>query len=468
MQGEDPLYLFVLGFVAGIFIASFFVFSSLFLIFLFIFLLFLFKKKTKAFFIFFAFVFALFYYSFWEKQLLVDCWQKYLRREIGLIARIEKIEKKEKNTLLLLKTNRCFSPLGLIIQNNNSFQIGDLIKIRGTIKKVNQSWLRKHKTIFLFSPSFLEVVRSETKPSLLKLVLVFKKRIVAGIRSHLPPSYYGLAIALLFGEEEFISKTMLESLNRSGTRHIVAVSGTNITLICQLVFLLFLSFGFYRQQAILLSLFFIFIFLLMIGFPASGLRAGIMASLLLVAQLFGRLLRPERSLFLALFFILLTDPFLLRDDLGLELSFLASLGLVYLYPVLDAYLKKLPSFFRLKEGFITTFSAQVFVFPLIVYYWGRISLAGLLSNLLILPFIAPLTIIVFLIGFADLFSFSLAHLFWIISWPVFFYLKKIIIFFSSFSFLIIEKQVGLTFLFLAYFILGGIVFFLYQKKQWLV
>ena len=123
-----------------------------------------------------------------------------------------------------------------------------------------------------------------------------------------------------------------------------------------------------------------------------------MGVVVLLSKQIGRLSQVGRILILTAFLMLLVNPRLLFFDAGFQLSFAATLGLVYISPLLEDYFKKIPKLFGIRDALLTTFSAIIATTPLILFLFGRFSLVAPLANLLILPII-PLTMAV---GFGSL------------------------------------------------------------------
>ncbi len=96
--------------------------------------------------------------------------------------------------------------------------------------------------------------------------------------------------------------------------------------------------------------------------------------------------------------LLFINPKLLRDDIGFELSFLAVLGITYLYPLLDKWFErlKIPRLKGIRDIFNVTISAQVFTLPVIAYNFSQISIIAPLANLLVL-WILPF-LMIFILG----------------------------------------------------------------------
>jgi competence protein ComEC len=300
----------------------------------------------------------------------------------------------------------------------------------------------------------------------MKNLISFRQKLEESLEKILSLPQSAILEALLFGKEENISKQWKEKLNLTGTRHIAAVSGMNITIISDLIFGFLLWLGLWRRQAFYLSIILIIFYILMIGAPASAIRAGIMALLFLTAQHFGRLSSASRTIVLAATLMLWQNPLILRWDIGFQLSFLATLGMINLQSILSERLKKIPDFLQLRNNLSATLAAQIFVFPILIFNFGQISIISPLTNIFILPLIPIITILGFIFSFIGIFWQSLAQ---ILSWPTWLgltYILKIIDFSSkiSFAFLTFEN-VPWIFLIISYLVLVTIVWRLQESQK---
>jgi len=154
----------------------------------------------------------------------------------------------------------------------------------------------------------------------------------------------------------------------------------------------------------------------------------------------GRLANARNAIVFSAGAMLLINPMLLRYDIGFQLSFLATLGIVYLYPILENYLIKKNRVFGIREIVFLTISAQIFVLPIILLNFGKLSLISSLANLLVLPII-PLTM--FLGFMLIVFQFIFPPLGTVFAWLVFMPLKyemEIIKFLASFKFSSVEIE----------------------------
>lgn len=266
-----------------------------------------------------------------------------------------------------------------------------------------------------------------------KTLFSFKNKFKAAASNFISPPQEGFLEALIFGDEENISKEWKEKLNITGTRHIAAVSGMNITIISILLLNFILSLSLRRQQALYFTVFLLILYILMIGAPPSAVRAGIMGGLFLVGQHFGRLSSATRAVVFASAFMLFLNPLLLRLDVGFQLSFLATMGMIYLSSYFSDFLKNIPGIkvFPLRTALSATFSAQVFTLPILIYNFGYIPLISPLVNILIVPFLAPITILVFIFGLLATLFLPLGYLLFWLAWFCLSYIVKVIDYFSK-------------------------------------
>ncbi len=347
------------------------------------------------------------------------------------------------------------------------YQYGDKLEIKGELETPPifedfnyRDYLKKEGIFSVMNFPEIKIIGKNFGNPAIKILFSFKNKFKEISESFIPPPQVGILEALTFGDESEISKEWKEKLNITGTRHIAAVSGMNVTIICFLIFSFALSIGLWRQQAFYLSLFLLVLYILMIGAPSSAVRAGIMGGLVMIAQYLGRISSADRAVIFAAALMLLINPLLLKLDVGFQLSFLAILGLIYFQPLLFNWFKILPNpkIFPIKTTLSATLSAQIFTLPILIYNFGIIPLVSPITNVLIVPFLAPTTILIFIFGISGMIFWFLG---WIFSLPVWFllsYITKIVDLFSQPSFISLSlKNVHWVFLLISYLILGFII-----------
>ncbi len=205
----------------------------------------------------------------------------------------------------------------------------------------------------------------------------------------------GLFKAFILGDKAVISDELSDKFRKSGLSHIVAISGTHITLLSGMVFFLFLAIGLSRRQAFYAVLPMLLFYVLLAGAPPSAVRSGFMGFLVLLAFHIGRLSRLDHSLIVSGAAMLMINPKLLVFDIGFQLSFAAVLGMIYIYPIIDRFFER---YYRerhrlikfLSQTLALTLAAQAITTPILFWHFRQISLVAPLANLFavwIAPFI---------------------------------------------------------------------------------
>jgi len=222
----------------------------------------------------------------------------------------------------------------------------------------------------------------------------------------IPEPYASFAGGLTIGAKKSIPKDLQEDFKTTGVIHIVVLSGYNITLVADFVMRVFSFLP--KYFGISLGSIGIVLFVLMTGASATAVRASIMALLAILARTTGRVYEITWALFITAFLMVLHNPKILRFDTSFQLSFLATLSLIYLSPKLKEKFSWVPEKWQFREIVSSTIAAQVFVLPLLLYKIGDLSLVALPVNFLILVFVPLTMVLVFLAGGVGVFSALLA------------------------------------------------------------
>ena len=287
----------------------------------------------------------------------------------------------------------------------------------------------------------------------------FKDKLRNIIEQTLLPPQSSILKAIFLGDRFGLSNELKEKLNISGTRHITAVSGMHMIIMTQILLFLALGIGLWRKHAFYFVIILLTLYILMIGAPASAVRAGIMAGLLLLAQKLGRLRGSSRAIIFAAVIMLLINPLLIKSDVGFQLSFMACLSIIYLKPILDEKIIKWPNLFHIKDILTMTLAAQLGVLPLLVFHFGQLSLISPVANILIVPFLPIIMISGIFLCFAGLIWLSLANIIAYPVWLILTYILKIVDY-LSFPLAVYEfKSFSLFFLILFYLFLVWYVFY---------
>jgi competence protein ComEC len=223
--------------------------------------------------------------------------------------------------------------------------------------------------------------------SLLRSIALFRQVLIDHAHSILPFPHASLLMGLTIGADGTIPQSALTDFRTAGLTHILAVSGSNVTmlltLLCTLLFFLPLR---WRVGPLLFG---VVAFTFLVGADAPVVRASIMGIIGLFALLSERKTIPVFTLLLTLSVMVLWNPLSLLYDPGFQLSFLATLGITLFSPRLLRFFSFLPSCFALRESFATTVAAFLFTLPVSVLVFHQLSLVAPLANVLAAPLIAP-------------------------------------------------------------------------------
>ncbi len=315
------------------------------------------------------------------------------------------------------------------------FHYGDKLDISGKVEESSFS-TKNGKKVKLLVVKNPEIKKLENKNVLITSSSFIRTRIESTFNFYLPKNESALLFGIVFGGSQGFDKNLYEDFRKTGVLHVVAASGMNVTMLAGFVFLLF-SYIFKRRQAIILSLLAVFYYALISGFTASVLRAAIMGSIVFTAEILGKRSTALLSLFITAVFMLFAFPELLFD-VGFELSFFSTLGILMIKPVFDSFrlIKKHSGF---TDDITTTTSAQIGSLPILVSSFSTYSIISILVNAIVLWTIPILMITG---GIAALCSIALPFAsvpFLYISYPLLLYFEKIVQTFSGFPVLNLEN-----------------------------
>ncbi len=210
-----------------------------------------------------------------------------------------------------------------------------------------------------------------------------------------------LIAGITLGIESFIPEDLSRAYSTTGTTHIIAISGFNITIMAGLAIAFFgRSFG--RVRGLILAGVLVLLYTLFVGGDAPVVRAAIMGLIALLARYLGRRTHGLSSLAAAAICMTCINPRAIQD-VGFQLSFFATLGLILYADPLSKLVVRIIQNARLKldakrwgnalsEMLLFTLAAQITTLPVIAWHFQKISIISLLANALILP-LQPLLMI---------------------------------------------------------------------------
>jgi len=302
---------------------------------------------------------------------------------------------------------------GLILVNTYlggcPYEYGDVLKIKGRLEKPIRPknfgefdyklYLAREKIfsyLNIWQEKDIQKIGEDDTNFLLSFSLSARDKIKEITNKTLPPPYNHLLVGMLLGEKGFIPPYLKEVFTEAGIMHILAVSGLHVGIIA-MALLFFLNMLRLPNKPKLFTLMLILIMYASItGFRPSVLRATIMFILLIGGKLLNRSRNLNISLFFAAFLILLCNPLILYDA-GFLLSFMVTFSIINLSPILQGLFSKIVVW--IKNPLAVSTAAWIGIFPLSAYFFNKVSIISIVSNI----FIIPLTGIAVILGFATLF-----------------------------------------------------------------
>ena len=237
-------------------------------------------------------------------------------------------------------------------------------------------------------------IRPADGPSSTSIQTIFgraQKEIYNTLDRFHPPEQASFLKGIVFGYRADISVDIKQSFVDTGTIHILAVSGSNVLVVALIMYSLASLLRLPRRWITAVTILGLLFYMVITGLSPSVIRATIMAAAILIGTLFERKTDVYNSLAAAALVMLLWDPLYLLD-VGFQLSFAAVLSIVYFYPKLETLIHKIPERFEEIKGvdyvlklFAVSLAAQLGTLPFTAYYFGRISLVGILANLVVVP-----------------------------------------------------------------------------------
>lgn len=311
---------------------------------------------------------------------------------------------------------------GLILVNTYlgdcPYEYGDVLKIKGKLEKPEgpknfgefdyELYLAQEKIftyLNIWQEKDIKKIGEDDSNFLASFALSARNRINEITKKTLPPPYNFLLVGMLLGERGFIPLDLKEVFTEAGIMHILAVSGLHVGIIAMalLAFLSILRLP--KKLKLLILILILIIYASITGFRPSVLRATIMFILLIGGKLINRSRNLNISLFFAAFLILLLNPLTLYDA-GFLLSFIVTFSIINLSPILQGLFSKIVVW--IKNPLAVSIAAWIGIFPLSAYFFTKVSIISIVSNLFIIPLTAIAVILGFITFFIGMASISLA------------------------------------------------------------
>lgn len=400
LTGSKIFFILSLVFLFGVFLASFFQIEKYFLLILFagaaaIFILN--HKNKKAIIVAIAIIF--FILGIWRTNIsLNNVRNNLVNTKLGLVAFeglvIQEPEVSEKYQKIIVENEQKNN----ILINSDiypTYNYGDKLKISCVLQEPKnyedsrfdyRMFLAKNGIYRICSKAQIIIISKNKGSRVYSAVIFIKNKFEEKLSAIFPDPEGAYLKGLLLGGSKRMPKDLAEAFQRTGTSHTVAVSGYNVTIVAAFLMWLGIWLGLWRQQIFSFAVMGIIFFVLMTGAPSSAVRAGIMGALVIWAMKEGRLAHSTNAILFAAGAMLLINPLLLRYDVGFQLSFLATIGIIQLSSLLEKiFFRKAKAPKLIQETVILTISAMIFVLPIILNSFEKLPLISPFANFVILP-----------------------------------------------------------------------------------
>lgn len=321
--------------------------------------------------------------------------------------------KKSKNKSLQNKENRYLSNKN---SKNSSFKLkyGDKIEFYLEYEKpstarnymgFDYSNYLKTKKIFgtvNLKEEDVEIISHDNSNIILRKIYELRNLMKTKIEKLLPKETSGLCLGMLIGETSGIEENMQENFRDSNLSHILAVSGANVSYIIVSITYIFNKMCLRKRLSKIISIILLILFMLLTGCTSSVNRACIMAILMLIAELLYRKSDVYNNLAISALILLIMNPYSLLD-IGFQLSYMGTIGIVFLHDKIGSFIKinnKIVKYFF--EMIAVTTCANLAIIPIMMFHFNTISLTFYFSNIIVGPILGIVVIIGFIMFFISL------------------------------------------------------------------
>ena len=301
------------------------------------------------------------------------------------------IKSKKEKYILYTKKSELFVP-GDIVYVEGKFEKGDISRnYRGFNYR---RYLYSKKIYGIINASYAE--KKCIRKDLYYYSGTLKNRIYSKINRTYDSREQSFLKGILFGDDN-IEEEILEDFRQCNISHILAISGLHIGIIVLFFSKLIEKIQINKKIKFFLQIVFLICFLFFIGIPISAIRAGIMVSLWLISKMIDRKNNFYISATISFLVIVIINPYNIYN-IGMWLSFMGTVGIVLFNNFINKLiLVKIGFKNRIIKYIVDTFSistsAQIMIFPILLYSFNTISFSFFIPNIIIFIFITPIVII---------------------------------------------------------------------------
>lgn len=357
-------------------------------------------------------------------------------KQTGLIVRFNTcVTNASFNGKIMATCGSLLIALKLDSNQKNNLNYGDELLIPNIYKTVDapfnpaefnyKLWLQHQQIYFqsFVNHDQYQLIAINRGNPIIAYALQLRKKLVEKFQKYMhSPDAIAVASTLILGYRADLSQDVLQSYSKTGTMHVLSVSGMHVALVYIVIDVL-LQFLNRKRSGILLkaliSVSLIWIYALITGFSPAVCRAAIMITFVIVGKTYNKHISMLNILLVSAFLLLLYNPFFITD-VGFQLSYLAVVGLIILQPIIENWINFKHQYIRKLWSLLSvSLAAQLITFPVSIFYFHQFPVYFLISNL----FIVLPSMLIMYIGIVFLLVPSLD----IIAKPIAFLLEKTII-----------------------------------------
>ncbi|MBI4408017.1 MAG: ComEC/Rec2 family competence protein [Candidatus Kerfeldbacteria bacterium] len=271
-----------------------------------------------------------------------------------------------------------------------AYQYGDVLQLDCTIRLPGQieefaydKYLARYHIQALCDYPTLQLVDTDHGNGWIRTMYWIRNTLKQQVENLWPEPVAALLLGVLIGEQDTIPESIYTAFQRAGVVHILVVSGMHVLILVKVLTRATKTVPRFGQLLIIITA--LTAFCVLTGFSATVIRATVMGSIPLLGKFIGRPHRIYLTLTWAAGLVTLVNPYILVHDVGFQLSFLATLGLVYVTPWIKPLTGWLPESFELRSTITTTLAATTTTAPWIAYIFGTWSNVALLANVIVIP-----------------------------------------------------------------------------------
>lgn len=300
-------------------------------------------------------------------------------------------------------------PFHLYIQvkkNAKTLEYGDKVELEGEYKKPakkrnyggydDEQYLKTLKIVGRMKVAQVKVLEKKQLNPILQLANEMKLKMEQKIENTFEQEKASILKGLLIGDSTQIQEEVKQDFQTLNISHILAISGMHISYLILGTQMLFKKILGKKKTKIVTILFLIF-YMIITRFSPSVVRAVVMGVITIGGGILNRKSDLANAIAISLLITLVYNPFLILN-IGLQLSYLGTIGIIIFHPTILKILHFIP-FKKIREMMAVTLSAQITLLPILLYHFNSIGIYFLISNLLVSIVIGP----ILLFGFLSLF-----------------------------------------------------------------